>query len=86
LELESSRELVQLYPPAQNQFGASHWPVLKMVVLHDMESGLAEVPQWGPMFGAETVSEQQLAVQAMSQLPAHSVIVGDRNFGVLGRL
>jgi hypothetical protein len=83
LELESSPELAQLYPPARNQFGMSHWPVLKMVVLHDLESGLAEVPQWGPMYGANAVSEQQLAIQAMSQLPARSVIVGDRNFGVL---
>jgi len=83
LELEPSRELAALYPPARNQFAVSHWPVLKMVVLHDLESGLAEVPQWGPMYGAEAVSEQQLAVRAMSQLPAASVIVGDRNFGVL---
>src|ERR1700693_2708716 len=83
LELESGRELAQLYPPAQNQFGMSHWPVLKMVVLHELESGLAEVPQWGPMYGADAVSEQQLAVQAINQLPAYSVIVGDRNFGVL---
>jgi len=83
LELEHGPELAKLYPPARNQFGVSHWPVLKMVVLHDLESGLAEVPQWGPMYGAHAVSEQELAVKAMDQLPAHSVLVGDRNFGVL---
>lgn len=83
LELEHGRELAQLYPPARNQFGVSHWPVLKMVVLHELDSGLAAVPQWGPMYGAHAVSEQELAVRAMDQLPAHSVLVGDRNFGVL---
>lgn len=83
LELEHGRELAKLYPPAKNQFGVSHWPVLKMVVLHELESGLAEVPQWGPMYGVDAVSEQQLAARAMDQLPAKSVLVGDRNFGVL---
>jgi len=83
LELEHSRELVRSYPPAQNQHGVSHWPVLKMVVLHEVETALAEEPQWGPMYGPQAVSEQELAAQAMGRLPAESVILGDRNFGVL---
>jgi len=83
LELEHSRELVRAYPPAQNQHGTSHWPVLRMLVLHELESGLAEEPQWGPMYGAHAVSEQELVEEAISRLPAQSVIVGDRNFGVL---
>ena len=83
LELEHSRELVRSYPAAQNQHGASHWPVLRIVVLHEVETGLAEEPQWGPMYGADAVSEQALAEQAMDRLPAHAVLLGDRNFGVL---
>src|SRR5208283_321599 len=83
LELEHSRELLESYPPAQNQYGVSHWPVLKIVVLHEVETALAEEPQWGPMYGPQAVSEQGLAEKAMDQLPAHSVILGDRNFGVL---
>ena len=34
------------------------------------------------MYGAEAVSEQQLAEQAMDALAPGSVVVGDRNFGV----
>jgi hypothetical protein len=83
LELEHSRELVGSYPPAQNQHGVSHWPVLRLVVLHELETGLAQEPQWGPMYGAQAVSEQELAEQAMDRLSAHSVLLGDRNFGVL---
>lgn len=83
LELEHTRELVQHYPPAQNQHGVSHWPVLKMVVLHELESGLAEEPAWGAMYGPSAVSEQELAAACMDRLPADAVIVGDRNFGVL---
>jgi putative transposase len=82
LELEHSRSLVRLYPPAQNQHGQSHWPVLRVVVLHDVETGLAQQPCWGPMYGPEAVGEQELAQQAMDCLPPRSVVVGDRNFGI----
>lgn len=83
IELEHSRELVKHYPPAQNQHAVSHWPVLKIVVLHELKSGLAEEPSWGPMYGANAVSEQELAAICLERLPAGSVILGDRNFGVL---
>jgi len=39
LELEPCRELLRGYPPAENQHGRSHWPVLRMAVLHDAETG-----------------------------------------------
>jgi putative transposase len=82
LQLEHEPELVQAFPPASNQHGKSHWPVVRIVVLHDLETGLAERPCWGPLNGAEAVSEQALADRAMQPLPKGSVIVGDRNFGI----
>jgi hypothetical protein len=82
VELEHSLELLENYPPAKNQFGISHWPVVRIVVLHDLETGLAEEPQWGAMFGSQAVSEQALAERALDRLPKSSVIMGDRNFGV----
>lgn len=82
LQLEAGPELVKAYPPASNQHGKSHWPVMRIVVLHDLETGLAERPYWGPFNGRHAVSEQALAERAMQQVPAGSVIVGDRNFGI----
>lgn len=83
IELEPRRELIKRYPPAQNQHGVSHWPVLKIVVLHELQSGLAEEPAWGAMYGPQAVSEQELAAQCMDRLPAGAAVLGDRNFGVL---
>jgi hypothetical protein len=51
-----------------------------MVVLQDVQTGLALRPYWGPM----TESEQALALQAIPHLPAGAVLLGDRNFGVFG--
>ena len=82
LELEASPSLRQAYPPAENQYGRAHWPVLRVVVLHELDTGLAEEPRWGPMYGAAAVSEQTLAEKAMDTLAPDSIMVGDRNFGV----
>jgi len=82
LDLPATPELLQAYPPAQNQHGAAHWPVVRIVVAHDVISGMAMQPSWGPMYGDQAVSEQQLAATGIGQLPAGSVVVGDRNFGV----
>jgi putative transposase len=82
IELEHCPEIVDAYPPAQNQYGQSHWPVLRMVVAHDVDSGLAQTPAWGPMYGAAAVSEQELAEELMTRLPSGATVLGDRNFGV----
>jgi hypothetical protein len=82
IELEHCRELVGCYPPAQNQHGQSHWPVLRIVVAHDADTGMASCPYWGAMYGATAVSEQELAEKAMDHLPAGATVLGDRNFGV----
>ncbi len=82
LELEHTAELVAAYPPAENQLGQSHWPVMKIAVMHNLANGLALRPAWGPMYGPHAVSEQALASQLMERLPPQAIIVGDRNFGI----
>jgi hypothetical protein len=82
LDLPATPELIDAYPPAVNQHGSAHWPVVRIVVAHDIVSGIAMPPGWGPMYGDQAVSEQQLAALAMGQLPAGSVVVADRNFGI----
>lgn len=82
LQLEHEPELLQAFPLASNPRHKSHWPLLRFVVLHDLETALAERPYWGPMNGPEAVSEQALAERAMRHVAARSVIVGDRNFGI----
>lgn len=70
------------YPPGSNQHGKSHWPLLRIVVAHDLYSGLAMRPEWGALNGAEAVSEQRLLEKAIDRLPNGCVVLGDANFGV----
>jgi hypothetical protein len=82
LSLPHTADLVKTYPPPRNQYGASHWPILRLVVLQDVQTGLALRPRWSPHHGSKAVSEQELALQAIPDLPAQAVVLGDRNFGV----
>ena len=82
LTLPHTPDLVSAYPPSRNQHGVSHWPMLRLVVLQDVQTGLALRPHGGPYRGPQAVSEQQLALEAIPHLPEQAVVLGDRNFGV----
>lgn len=75
-------ELCSAYPPSSNQYGEAHWPLLRVVVAHDLHTGLAMRPEWGPMNGEQAISEQALLERAIDRLPARAIVVGDANFGV----
>ena len=55
---------------------------MRMVVFHDVFSGLALTPSWGPFYGDAAVSEQSLAEGALERLPSEAVVLGDGNFGI----
>jgi hypothetical protein len=80
--MRHTQELVGAYPPASNQHGQSHWPLIRMLVAHDLYTGLAMRPEWGPMTGQQAVSEQGLLEQSIHRLPSAATVVGDANFGV----
>ena len=82
LGLAPTDQLRQTFPPASNQNGSSHWPIMHMVVAHELASGLAAPPATGAMYGPDAVGEVGLAEQLLAELPPHSVLLADRNFGV----
>lgn len=80
--VEHTEELVKRFPPGHNQHGPGHWGVVKWVTLHDVHTGIALRPEWGPMYGEDAVSEQKLAEQILQRAPAGCVVIGDGNFGI----
>lgn len=82
LQMPSTKELREIYPPGSNQHGQSHWPRLRMLVAHDLHTGLAVRAEWGAMSGEEVVSEQGLLKKMLPRLPAGVTLLGDANFGV----
>jgi len=82
--LAHSQNLVETYPPHQNQHGVSHWPTVRLLVAHDLYTGLAARSEWGPVNGDKDkrVSEQRLLDRIVDRLPAEALLVADCNFGV----
>ena len=82
MRLAHSPALTERFPLHSNQNGQSHWPVVRVLVAHDLHSGLGMRPEWGPMDGPDAVSEQELLERALHRLPDGATVVGDSNFGV----
>lgn len=74
--------LCERYPLGSNQHGDGHWPLLRMLVAHELRTGLAMRPEWGPMHGRDAVSEQALVERSIERLPEGSILVADANMGV----
>ncbi|HYM12280.1 MAG TPA: IS4 family transposase [Bryobacterales bacterium] len=82
LQLSHERELARAFPPGRNQHGENHWPTILLVTFHDAHTGLATRPSWGPMYGEQPASEQELAREALGRLPEDAIVMGDGNFGI----
>lgn len=82
LRLEHTEDILKTFPASRNQYGLGHWGIMKWVTLHDVCTGIAHRPAWGPMYGPDAVGEQSLARQVLARAPAGSVIIGDGNFGI----
>jgi len=81
-KLRSSNQLRSQYPPASNQHGTGVWPIMYWVVAHELASGCAVRPEMGAMYGPNAISEVALAGRIIPRIPAKSVLMADRNFGV----
>jgi hypothetical protein len=79
LELLRNKELLRKYPPHPTN---GHYPLMRLLVCHDLKTGLAIRPEDGAMYGKNRTGEIELSKKMFSRLPNDSVVVGDRNFGI----
>lgn len=84
MSLAPEKELQIAFPPASNQHGEGVWPIALMTVFHELSSGCATLPEVGPMYGPNAVSETELARNGIAKLPGQSVVMADAGFGIFG--
>jgi hypothetical protein len=82
LSLSSNAVLRQQWPPGSNQYGPGNWPISHLVVAHDLDTGMAVRPEVGAMYGPAADSELSLSLRLLPRIPANSILMADRNFGV----
>lgn len=81
MTLAPTPELKTAFPPATNQHGESVWPVMLMLVAHELLSSCALPPEIGAMYGENNTSEGKLAKQMAKRLPPGSVVMADSGYG-----
>ena len=82
ITLAPTPELKAAFPPATNQHGESVWPVVLMLVAHELQSSCALPPELGAMYGENNTSETKLAHKMARRLPTGSLIMADSGFGI----
>lgn len=82
ITLSPTSELAEAFPPAINQFGVTVWPVLMLLVAHELQSGCALIPEIGAMYGQDNTSEVQQATEIAKRLPARSIVMADSGQGI----
>lgn len=82
MTLEPTSSLIEAYPPATNQQGETVWPVMMLMVAHELESGCALIPELGAMYGPNRTSEAKQAAAIASRIPCGSLVLADAGFGI----
>lgn len=80
--LAPTPKLKAAFPPATNQHGESVWPVVLMLVAHELQSSCALPPELGAMYGENNTSEAKLAHKISGRLPPGSLIMADSGYGI----
>lgn len=80
--LAPASSLIEAYPPATNQHGLAVWPVLMLMVAHELESGCALIPELGAMYGPNRTSEARQAARIAGRIPRGSLVLADAGFGI----
>ena len=70
MTLSPTSELREAFPPAINQYGETVWPVMLMLVAHELQSGAALPPELGAMYGDGNTSEAKLAANPLKWIPS----------------
>ena len=82
ITLSPTSPLRDAYPPAKNQLGETVWPVMQLMVVHELQSGCALIPELGAMYGPDNTSESRQAIAMSRRIPAGSLILADAGFGI----
>ncbi|QDV81319.1 IS4 family transposase [Novipirellula sp.] len=82
ITLPPTEALQKAFPPASNQHGETVWPIARLLVANEMQTGCALLPQVDPMYGADNKSELEQAKPIIERLPKRSIVLADSGFGI----
>lgn len=81
VQVAHTRDNLSQYWQLENQHGRAHYPLVRICVATNPETGIATRPAFGAYNGPNAVSEIELATPVMKRLPKGSTVIVDRYFG-----
>jgi hypothetical protein len=83
ISLPPTKDIAEKFPTARNQHGRSAWPIMSLLVAHELDSSCCLVPEIGAMYGSKAVSELTLMKKLLANtVPNDCIVMGDSGFGV----
>ena len=83
ISLPPTKDLAEKFPPASNQHGQSVWPIMTLLVAHELDSSCCLVPEIGTMYGNKATSEIRLLKNLVANtVPKDCIVMGDSGFGI----
>jgi hypothetical protein len=82
ITLAPTSGLREAYPPSTNQHGETVWPVMTLMVAHELRSGCALIPELGAMYGPNRTWETEQAAVIAGRIPLGSLVLADAGFGI----
>ena len=76
-----TKKNIESYPPHKNQYGAAHFPLVRIGIATNVSSGVAVRPALRAYEGENACSELDLADDLLTRLPPNSIALGDRYYG-----
>lgn len=69
IALPPTRDLAEHFPPASNQFGRTAWPMMQLLVAHELESSCCLTPEIGAMYCNKSGGETKLFKSLVKRMP-----------------
>ncbi len=83
ISLPPTKDIAEKFPPASNQHGQSAWPIMSLLVAHELHSSCCLAPEIGTMYGSKATSEIALMKKLLSHtVPKDCIVMGDSGFGI----
>lgn len=74
--------IIAEYHVSRNQSGQAYTPLMQCLFCHELFSGIALEPAYGPYRGPKAVCETELSYELIKRLPQNSLLIADRGFGI----
>lgn len=81
IRMDRSPANLEKYPPVRNKVRAALAPNIQVGCVHELYTGVALCPHYGPYRGEKATHESKLFIEMLEKIPVGSLLIADRGLG-----